>query len=77
MTSITTVTQKGQVTLPVAMRKMFAIKPYDQVLIKIAKGQITIQPVKDVLDMAGSIPPNPKINALQARGYMEKHYSRA
>ncbi len=76
MTSITTVTQKGQITLPVALRNMLTIKPYDQVLIKLSKGVITVEPVKDALDYAGTVPPVPGVDAVKAREDMEKMYHR-
>lgn len=77
MTSVTTVTQKGQVTLPLAIRKMLAIKPYDRVLVRISDGLITIEPVKDILDLAGTVTVNSKINTVQTRNFMEKNYTRA
>jgi|GEM_PF-788655 len=76
MTNVTTVTQKGQITLPLILRKMLAIKPYDRVLVKISDGRITIEPVKDILDLAGAVPVNSKINAAQARSFMVNNYSR-
>lgn len=76
MTSITTVTQKGQITLPVALRKLLTIKPYDQVMIKMGNGVITVEPVKDILDFAGTVPPKPCVDALETRAAMEKRYRR-
>lgn len=77
MQSITTVTQKGQITLPVGIRNVLNIKSYDQVTVTLDKQRIIVKPVVDVLDMAGSISPNPKTTVLQARKLLEKSYRRA
>lgn len=78
MTSITTVTQKGQVTLPIRLREEFDLKPYDRVRIEKGRGFIKVHPVEDILDLARKWKlktPKGK-NALKAREWMEKHYKR-
>ena len=74
MQSITTVTQKGQITLPISIRQFLKIKSYDKVLIRLSQGKIVVEPVFDALDFAGSIPVNSKVSVLQARKLMEKTY---
>lgn len=74
MQSITTVTQKGQITLPVAIRNLLNIKSYDQVSVTLDKQRIIVMPVIDALDLAGSIPPNSKTTVLKARKLLEKSY---
>lgn len=77
MTSITTVTQKGQVTIPLWLRQQFDLSPYDRVQIQAGKGHIKILPVEDLLDIAGRYKAPKGKTALKARDYMEKHYKRA
>ena len=78
MNGITTVTQKGQVTIPVAMRNALGIEPFDRVQIMMGDGVIKLEPVEDILDVARRYnfkAPKGK-NALKARKWMEKHYKR-
>jgi len=76
MMSLTTVTQKGQITLPMWLRLEFGLKPYGRVKVEKGNGFIKVRPVKDILDMAGSVKPIKGRSALKARAWMEKHYKR-
>lgn len=73
---LATVTQKGQVTLPVHMRSVLGIKPYSTVKVTFAKKAIQIEPVVDILDLAGFIKAPKGVDALKAREYMQTHYKR-
>jgi len=72
----TTVTQKGQVTVPKKIREKLNIKPYDKVFIKEAKGYIKIFPTHDILELAGSLKPKKGKGALAARRKMQDTYRR-
>lgn len=76
MNGITTVTQKGQVTIPVAMRKALGISFYDRVQVRMGDGVVEVTPVEDFLSMAGSVRPIKGKSALKARAWMEKNYKR-
>ncbi len=78
MQAMTTVTQKGQITLPKVFREQVNINLFDKVVVKLGKGKLIIEPTEDILDMAGSLKPRKNKNktALQAREAMEKQYSR-
>lgn len=78
MQVITTVTQKGQITLPKLFRDALGIGTYDKVIIEAGKNHLKIKPTVDLLDIAGTFHPqkNKRKSALQAREYMEKHYKR-
>lgn len=76
MQSISTVTQKGQITIPVGMRKRFAIQAYKKVLLVQAEDHIKIYPTKDMIDFAGFIKTNRRKSVLKAREEMEKRYDR-
>ncbi len=78
MTSLTTITQKGQVTIPLAMRTILGLEPYDRVQIKMEDGFVKVEPVEDIIDLARKWKfkaPKGK-NALKAREWMEKNYKR-
>ena len=76
MQVITTVTQKGQITVPKAMRDKLGIKAYGAVVMDINKSQITVKPVQDVVDLAGSFKTKVTKSPLAARAEMEKYYER-
>lgn len=75
----TTVTQKGQITIPKNLRDKFGINYYDKVYIEAKRDHIRIKPTVDIMDIAGTLHPrkNKNKSALQAREYMAKHYKRA
>jgi len=76
MLSITTVTQKGQITVPQWLRLKYGMELYGKVMLEAGDGYIKVKPVKDILDMAGTVRPIKGRSALRARDWMEKHYKR-
>lgn len=80
MQYITTITQKGQITLPIEFRKQLNVTPYDKVLIEISddKKTIKIKATQDILDLAGTfVPPeNKNKSVLEARKSFENNYKR-
>ena len=73
---ITTVTQKGQVSIPKHIRQALGMGVYSKVYVKRVKGYIKIEATKDILDMAGKIKPNinQSKSVLEARSAMERDY---
>lgn len=76
MQFITTVTQKGQVTLPKKMREALGIQTYDNVLIEKERDYIKIKSTEDILDLAGMFKPRVKKPLMKARIQMEKRFNR-
>ena len=76
MQVITTVTQKGQITVPKAMRDRLGIKAYGSVVIDADKDHIKVKPVQDVVDLAGSFKTKVTKSPLAARAQMERSYER-
>jgi AbrB family looped-hinge helix DNA binding protein len=72
----TTVTQKGQVTIPVEIRNFLGIKPYSRVKISVVNKAVKLEPMPDILELAGFIKAPKGMNALKAREYMQTHYKR-
>ena len=48
------VTPKGQVTIPVELRRKYSIQPGSKVEITEEEGKITIKKIKSILDLAGA-----------------------
>jgi len=57
MIGYSTVTQKGQVTIPVAIRRLAGIDTRQQVMIAFDQNSVKITPAKDVSSLRGSIKP--------------------
>ncbi len=55
MTYISTVTQKGQVTIPAAVRDVLGVKPYEKVAFFLKNNTVVLQSAKDFLSLRGSI----------------------
>ncbi|KKT72484.1 MAG: hypothetical protein UW69_C0091G0005 [Microgenomates group bacterium GW2011_GWA2_44_7] len=66
MPYITTLTQKGQVTIPVEIRKYLGIKPHQKVAFTRVDDQITISPAKDFLLLKGSVQSSHKYSDKEA-----------
>ncbi len=52
---ISTVTSKGQVTIPKEIRLFLKIKPSDKVDFEIENGRVILKPIKTLLNFRGSV----------------------
>lgn len=55
MTYIATVTQKGQVTIPAAVRALLGVKPYEKVSFSLKNNVVVLKSSKDFLSLRGSV----------------------
>lgn len=53
---LTTVTSKGQVTIPKTIRDFLHIQPNDRVDFVVEGGQVIVRPVKTLKDLRGAVP---------------------
>lgn len=78
MTYTSSVTQKGQITLPKVLRDKLNIKEREKVIIEEESGYIKIKPTTDILDFAGYL--NNKVDkkkaVKKAREAFESEYHR-
>lgn len=51
----TSVTQKGQATIPAPIRKKLGIKPNTRIIFEIKDNEVTLKPIPDFFSMKGSI----------------------
>lgn len=80
MGGVSTVTIKGQVTIPVAIRESLGLKPRERVVFVKEGNRIYLKPIKSFLEMGGSLPSKRRfvINSMKraARGYVvQRHKS--
>ncbi len=76
MQVITTVTQKGQITLPKQLRDKYKIGTNSRVVVEDGKGHIRIKQAKSILDIVPLAKAPRGKNALIAREKMEAIYTR-
>lgn len=54
----TSMTKKGQVTIPVEVRRLLGLRPRDRVIFEIGENQVTIRPAhSDLLAKFGTVKP--------------------
>lgn len=53
---ISTVTSKGQVTIPKEIRLFLKIKPSDKIDFAVENGQVVLKPIKTLQNFRGSVP---------------------
>lgn len=56
---ITTVTKKGQITIPADVRRALALKEHDKVVVKASGGKAIIEKAVSASDLKGSIKISP------------------
>lgn len=81
MTYVATLTQKGQVTIPIDIRRHLKLKPYHKVVFDTVEKQVVIKPYKDFLSLKGTLRSKKKysdkavdkaINELNRKEYVQK-----
>lgn len=54
--SISTISTKGQITLPVAVRRKLGLKPGDRVVVEATEGAVVVRPAPDLFKWKGFLP---------------------
>jgi len=75
----TTITRKGQITIPKTIRDALKLPANKKILVEFKDEQkeIRLRPQPDILDLAGTFKPKKKADVLKAREAIEKGYERA
>ena len=77
---LTTITKRGQVTIPAEVRRLLGVKPRDKVVFEIEDDQVRLAPAKFTLETAyGSIKPTKRPEDFEevARKAKEEHVKKA
>lgn len=76
MTYQSTLTRKGQITIPKEIREILKLEEGKKLDIEFErkKKEIKIKPAPDILDLAGTFKPEKVINAVKVRELMTRKY---
>ncbi|OGM29457.1 hypothetical protein A2630_00475 [Candidatus Woesebacteria bacterium RIFCSPHIGHO2_01_FULL_44_10] len=71
------ITSQGQISIPVAARRFLGLKKRGRALVRIDGDQLTIKPIKDVLELEGSLKTKKKsLSAQKMRALFEANLAR-
>lgn len=60
MTYTVSITSQGQISIPAKFRKKLGLKKYTKAFVTEQDGKLIVEPVKDFLELAGSLKTNKK-----------------
>jgi len=62
--STTTITKKGQITIPILIRKQLSLKKGDKVAVKFEDKKAIIRKIPSIFDLRGSVPTPEEVKKL-------------
>lgn len=73
-----TITQKGQVTIPKRIRDILLVKPYEKVQFKVdpVTHVVVLEPVQNILTLKNFLRKKSKVNTLDTKKNIEDNYKR-
>ena len=74
----TTLTQKGQITIPKSIRDALHLASNQTIRLRLAanKKMAVIEPSENFLELAARVKVQKRVNPVQARQQLEQHYDR-
>lgn len=73
MSYIVSITSQGQISIPIKFRRELGLDKKRKALISEEKGKLIIEPVKDFLELGGSLKTNIKATPWQIRKAFEQY----
>ena len=73
---VSTVTSKGQITIPKEIRLFLKIKPSDKIDFAVVNGQVILKPLKTLQNFRGSVPKKGKGDLNEERQRAKKALSK-
>ena len=60
MSHIVSITSQGQISIPIKIRRELNLDKTKRAIVSMADGKVIVEPVKDLLELAGSLKTNKK-----------------
>lgn len=76
MAYVVSVTSQGQISIPAKIRKDFGLDKVKKVLVTVGEGKVILEPVKDLLELRGSLKTQIKATPRQIREAFEKYLTK-
>lgn len=73
MTYTVSITSQGQISIPAKIRRQLKLDKTMRAIVSSQDGKVIIEPVKDILELAGSFIPKAKAQPKQIRSGFEKY----
>lgn len=67
MTYTVSITSQGQISIPAPLRRKLGLNKFKKAIIKEEKGKMLIEPIKDLIDLKGSLKVDKFVDSLQIR----------
>ncbi len=67
------ITSQGQLSIPAKIRRELGFSKTNKAIVSVDKGKLTLEPVKDLLTLKGSLKTSIKANPKQLRKSFEKY----
>lgn len=71
-----TITSQGQISIPAKLRRKLGLEKNRKAIVTEEEGKIVIEPVKDLLELKGSLKTNMKATPQQIRKAFEEYLAR-
>jgi len=73
MTNIVSITSQGQISIPAKMRRQLGLNKTKKALISIQDDRLLVEPVRDFIEMGGTLKTNLKISSREIRQAFENY----
>ena len=73
MTNIVSITSQGQISIPAKMRRQLGLDKTKKALISVHDDRILVEPVRDFVEMGGTLKTNLKVSSRQIRQAFEDY----
>lgn len=73
MTNIVSITSQGQISIPAKMRRQLGLNKTKKALISIQDDRLLVEPVRDFIEMGGTLKSNLKVSSREIRQAFEDY----
>ncbi|OGY25483.1 MAG: hypothetical protein A2Z11_03580 [Candidatus Woykebacteria bacterium RBG_16_43_9] len=67
------ITSQGQISIPAKVRRQLGLEKAKKALVSVQEGKVVVEPVKDFLELGGSLKTNIKVSPRKMRQAFEQY----